>query len=100
MSSPVGAVNGSSSNGQSNAASMQAAIDPLAQEDTFMTLLVTQLQNQDPENPSDPTQLVTELAQFSQLEQMVQINSSVSAIQNVVAPAASSSTPQSGNTGG
>lgn len=40
----------------------------------FMTLLTTQLQNQDPTNPVDPTQFVTQLAQFTTLDQVTQIN--------------------------
>ncbi|WP_205962897.1 FlgD immunoglobulin-like domain containing protein [Pararobbsia silviterrae] len=34
-------------------------------ETTFLTLLVTQLQNQDPTNPEDSTQMTSELAQIS-----------------------------------
>jgi len=45
--------------------------DPLANEQTFLTLLVSQLENQDPDNPQDPTQFVTQLAQFTQLEQSI-----------------------------
>lgn len=41
----------------------------------FMTLLTTQLQNQDPTNPVDPTQFVTQLAEFTTLDQVSQINS-------------------------
>ncbi len=35
----------------------------------FLQLLVAQLRNQDPLNPSDGTQFVAQLAQFQQLEQ-------------------------------
>ena len=42
--------------------------------DSFITLLVAQLQGQDPLNPMDPTQFVTQLVQFNQLEQLIQIN--------------------------
>ena len=37
----------------------------------FLQLLVAQLKNQDPFNPTDSTQFVTQLAQFQQLEQSV-----------------------------
>ena len=37
-------------------------------EATFLQLLVAQLQNQDPMQPMDGMQFVTQLAQFSQLE--------------------------------
>lgn len=39
--------------------------------DTFLKLLVTQLQNQDPLNPMDGTQFTGQIAQFSQLEQQI-----------------------------
>jgi flagellar basal-body rod modification protein FlgD len=43
--------------------------DPLTSKDTFLKLLVAQLQNQNPLDPSDPMQYVTQLTQFSELEQ-------------------------------
>lgn len=42
-------------------------------KDAFMQLLVTQMQYQDPLNPSDNTQYISQLATFSQLEQMQNI---------------------------
>ncbi|MFD1674699.1 flagellar hook capping FlgD N-terminal domain-containing protein [Alicyclobacillus fodiniaquatilis] len=43
-------------------------------EDSFLQLLVAQMQNQDPLGQSqDPTQFIGELAQFSSLEQMTDI---------------------------
>jgi flagellar basal-body rod modification protein FlgD len=48
--------------------------DSLANESTFLQLLVTQLKNQDPTQPMDSTAFLGELAQFSQLEQLVSIN--------------------------
>ena len=44
---------------------------------TFLLLLVTQMKNQDPLNPQDPTQFVSQLAEFSSLEQLLQIRKSV-----------------------
>ncbi len=44
-------------------------------QDAFLAILVTQLQNQDPTSPMDNTEFVSQLAQFSALEQMQQINS-------------------------
>ena len=35
----------------------------------FLQLLMTQMKNQDPLNPSDPTQYMSELAQFTSVEQ-------------------------------
>jgi flagellar basal-body rod modification protein FlgD len=43
----------------------------------FLQLLVAQLQNQDPLNPVDNQQFITQLATFSSLEQLVSINQGV-----------------------
>ncbi|WP_305043276.1 flagellar hook assembly protein FlgD [Geoalkalibacter sp.] len=43
-------------------------------KDDFLRLLVTQLQNQDPLNPQDPTEFTAQLAQFSSLEQLFAVN--------------------------
>lgn len=43
-------------------------------KDTFMTLLLAQLQNQDPLNPMDSTEFSAQLAQFTSLEQMYNVN--------------------------
>lgn len=49
----------------------------LGKED-FLLLLVTQMQYQDPLEPTDNTQFVAQLAQFSALEQMSNLNQTVS----------------------
>ena len=41
--------------------------------DQFLTLLVAQLENQDPLEPQDPTEFTAQLATFSMLEQLVSI---------------------------
>lgn len=48
----------------------------LGQED-FLTLLVAQLQNQDPLNPTDATEFTAQLAQYSQLEQLFNLNTAM-----------------------
>ena len=50
--------------------------DIMGKED-FLTLLVAQLQNQDPLNPDDPTEFTAQLAQFSSLEQLFNLNDSM-----------------------
>jgi len=49
------------------------SIDGLANENTFLQLLVAQIKNQDPLNPADSIQFLSQLAQFSQLEQLIGI---------------------------
>ena len=40
----------------------------------FLTLMLQQLQNQDPTQPTDNTEWLAQLAQYSTLEQMTQMN--------------------------
>jgi|NGEPerStandDraft_6_1074524.scaffolds.fasta_scaffold41759_3 flagellar basal-body rod modification protein FlgD len=51
-------------------------------KDMFLQLLVAQLQNQDPMNPADGTQFLTQLAQFQQLEQSMNMGTDLSAIRS------------------
>jgi flagellar basal-body rod modification protein FlgD len=43
-------------------------------KDQFLSMLVVQLQNQDPMNPMDSQEFAAQLAQFSSLEQLAQLN--------------------------
>ncbi len=43
-------------------------------QETFLNLLITQLQNQDPLNPQESQEFVAQLAQFSSLEQLMTLN--------------------------
>jgi flagellar basal-body rod modification protein FlgD len=49
-------------------------VNSLTNEDTFLKLLVSQIQHQDPLNPTDGVQFLSQLTSFSQLEQLIQIN--------------------------
>lgn len=46
-------------------------------KDLFLELLVAQMKFQDPMNPQDPTQYVTQLSQFSMLEQTMSLNDGI-----------------------
>ena len=48
-------------------------------KDEFLKLLVAQMRNQDPMNPSKPEEFASQLAQFSSLEQLVQVNDTLGA---------------------
>jgi flagellar basal-body rod modification protein FlgD len=56
---------------------------PAVTQQTFLRLLVTQIKNQDPLNPSDSTQFLTQLAQVSELEQMINVNSNLKQLQDL-----------------
>jgi flagellar basal-body rod modification protein FlgD len=53
----------------------------LNQED-FLTLMITQLKNQDPMKPLDPSQYVGQLAQFSQVSGLAEMNKQITALGN------------------
>ena len=55
---------------------------PVLGKDDFLHLLVTQLQNQDPLNPTDHTEFTAQLAQFSSLEQLNNVNDNLEELQN------------------
>ncbi len=59
-------------------------LDPMASEQTFLKLLVAQLQNQNPLQPQDGTQFVAQLAQFSSLEQEVQMRTDLDSINTIM----------------
>ena len=61
----------------SDSSSSSATNTPAPTEEMFLQLLVAQLQNQDPLNPTDSTTFVTQLAQFSELEQVIAIRSDI-----------------------
>ena len=50
--------------------------------DAFLNLLVTQLQNQDPLNPTDSAEFTAQLAQFSSLEQLGNVNDNLKQLQD------------------
>lgn len=52
----------------------------LTDTNTFLKLLVAQLQNQNPLQPSDPIEFVTQLAQFTSLEQSIGMRADLAAI--------------------
>lgn len=49
-------------------------------KEQFLNLLVTQLKNQDPLQPTDAQAMVAQLAQFSSLEQMQNLNTQVESL--------------------
>lgn len=64
-------------NTSSNTATTSSAKTNALGQDQFLTLLVAQLQNQDPLNPADATEFTSQLAQYSQLEQLFNLNDSM-----------------------
>jgi len=70
-------MNGSSATGKSATADMQ---------DRFMTLLVTQLKNQDPLNPMDNAQMTSQMAQISTVSGIDKLNATLQALSASMTP--------------
>ena len=66
--------------------------DPLAGKNVFLQLLVAQLKNQDPSNPADGLQFVTQLAQFTTLEQSTAMRDDLHAIRETLEAQAAAAT--------
>lgn len=87
VTSPVTAADSGSETGQADTTSS------LANQDTFLQLLVAQIKNQDPLNPTDGVQFLTQLAQFSSLEQQLQMNTQLADIKSELANLQNGTTP-------
>jgi flagellar basal-body rod modification protein FlgD len=80
-------------NGVSGAAGSTGDMPPTAaareksavNKETFLQLLVAQIKNQNPLNPTDGVQFLTQLAQFSELEQMMGIRDDLAGIRKDLA---------------
>ncbi|MBV8571960.1 MAG: hypothetical protein JO319_15185 [Acidobacteriaceae bacterium] len=87
----------------SSTTSSSNSTDSLANQSTFLQLLVAQLKNQDPTQPVDGTTFVTQLAQFSDVEQNLAMRQDLDAMSlkydgsNSTTPAAASSQSGTGS---
>ncbi|WP_116137428.1 flagellar hook assembly protein FlgD [Trinickia diaoshuihuensis] len=71
-------INGTSSNSASPSSSSPNS--PSSLQTTFLKLLVTQLQNQDPTNPMDSTQMTSQLAQINTVTGISQLNTTLASL--------------------
>jgi flagellar basal-body rod modification protein FlgD len=69
--------NSSANTNSPSSTSSASSVGSLTSEQTFLQLLVAQIQNQDPLNPTDSIQFVGQLVQYSELEQLMGINQGV-----------------------
>jgi flagellar basal-body rod modification protein FlgD len=64
--------------------------------DDFLTLLVTELQNQDPTSDSDPNAYVNQLVDVNSLQQLISINSGIGTLDTSVDPTTTSGSAVTG----
>lgn len=70
----------STNTANSNNTSVAGDSNSLANQQTFLQLLVAQLQNQDPTQPVQGTEFITQLATFSNVEQSLAVRQDIDAI--------------------
>src|ERR1700733_11004441 len=73
---------GSTQSSSSASAAASSSSDITAND--FLTLLVSEPQNQAPTQPTDPNQYITQLAQVNSLEQLVSINQGIGTLDSSV----------------
>jgi flagellar basal-body rod modification protein FlgD len=95
-SSTAGTTSGTTSGSSTSGTTLPAS---LTSESTFLQLLVAQIQNQDPLNPTDSIQFISQLVQFSQLEQEIGINQGVQTLVGDVGTTSSTNPKQPAGTG-
>jgi len=78
--SGAGTASQSAGSGKTSSASLTGATTKTMGKDDFLKLLTTQLRYQDPLNPQDPKDFVSQLSQFSSLEQQMNTNTTLQAI--------------------
>jgi flagellar basal-body rod modification protein FlgD len=85
-----------STSSSSSAASATAAGATITSSD-FLTLLVSELQNQDPTQPTDPNEYISQLVGVNSLEQLIQINSGITSLDSAATAASGSGGSSSGS---
>src|SRR3954454_1838722 len=72
----------STSGAGSNPGKTASTANSTVSKNMFLQLLVSQIKNQDPLNPTDGVQFLTQLAQFQQLEQGMNMGQDIAAIRS------------------
>lgn len=66
------------SDGSDNSSGSASTQSATISANDFLTLLVTEMQNQDPTAQTDPNEYINQLVQVNSLEQLIQINQNLS----------------------
>jgi flagellar basal-body rod modification protein FlgD len=104
MASSISSLASTAAAASSSAAAPVGSASNPASEQMFLQLLVAQIKNQDPLNPTDGTQFVSQLAQFSELQNVIGIRTdletsmSTAAAASTTAASTPAATPTTGTT--
>ena len=77
MTQTAGAQDTSASSGSGSASSSGGTSEATITANDFLTLLVTEMQNQDPTANTDPNEYINQLVQVNNLQQLISINQGV-----------------------
>lgn len=83
MAAPIqaqGANSAAATTGTSSTSGSTSSTSSNNLQSTFLNLLVTELQNQDPTSPVDPTEMVSQMVSLNQLDQLISINQTLSSL--------------------
>lgn len=88
---------GSSAAGTSGSSTSASGTSASSLQSTFLNLLVTELQNQDPTSPVDPTQMVSQMVSLNELNELVSINQTLTTMASGAASTSMPATPTGAN---
>lgn len=77
MITPIDLTNLGTTAGSTTSTNSNNATDPQASQDRFLTLLVAQINNQDPLNPMDNAQMTTQMAQINTVSGIQELNATL-----------------------
>ena len=86
MNATIDSLLSSSTNSSTASTTTTKKSDTLDKED-FLNLFVTQLKNQDPLDPQDNTEAISQLAQYSELEAMLDVKENMASLTTAVTSA-------------
>jgi len=87
------------SGNSTNTSSTSSDSDSTITANDFLTLLVAEMQNQDPTQPTDPNEYISQMVDVNSLQQLIGINQGVSSLDTAAGVSSSSSTGDTNGTG-
>src|SRR5438874_4862016 len=97
MANTLNSINSSNPAAQNPPPAQSATGTTQVTKNMFLQLLVSQIKNQDPLNPTDGVQFLTQLAQFQQLENGMNMGQDIAAIRGDLDKIADGLTPSTQN---